>query len=241
MHVNSPAKRTTGLIGVLAFVVSSYAADRPQIGSGHPGLKIATRAPGSIVIYEDEPSTVGVGLVGGMATRKIRVLIDQGYRFSKDTMEIPEQLYPLDPDAVFTSSGGTWTEDRHRWEYTARTYVGYRERGSEVDLIPDVQAAARRLYGLRPEDVFLGAFNKLVFFWSAFDPSHVYWRRLGDDVVFEASLPRNVIDIYGATRGIRKDVGFVVFAKARGLIVNAPYETEFVELSLSMGVRVDAP
>jgi hypothetical protein len=241
MQITSLANCATGFIGVLAFVVSSYAADRPQIGSGQPGLKIATRAPGSIVIYEDEPSTVGVGLMGGMATRKIRVLIDQNYHFSKDRIEIPEQLYPLDPDAVFTSSGGTWTENFHRWEYTARTYVGYRARGSEVDLIPDIQAAARRIYSLRPDDVFLGAFDNLVFFWSAFDPSHVFWRRLGDNAVFEASLPRNVIDIYGATRGIRKDVGFVVFAKARGLIVYAPYETEFVELSLSKGVRVHAP
>ena len=89
--------------------------------------------------------------------------------------------------------------------------------------------------------MFLGAFDNLVFFWRAFDPSEVYWRRLGDDAVFKASLPRNVIDIYGATRGIRKDVGFVVFAKARGLIVYAPYETVFVELSLSKGVRVHAP
>jgi hypothetical protein len=59
--------------------------------------------------------------------------------------------------------------------------------------------------------------------------------------VFEASLPRNVIDIDGATRGIRKDVGFVVFAKTNGLIVYAPYQTEFVELSLSKGVRVNTP
>jgi hypothetical protein len=241
MHVTSLANYMTGLIGVLAFVVSSYAADRPQIGLGQPGLKIATRAPGSFVIYEDEPSTVGVGLVGGMATRKIRVLIDQNYHFSKDRMEIPEQLYPLDPDAVFTSSGGAWTEDFHRWEYTARTYVGYRARGSEVDLIPDTQAAAHKLYNLRSDDVFLGAFDNLVFFWSAFDASHVYWRRSGDDAVFEASLPRNVIDIFGATRGIRKDVGFVVFAKAGGLIAYAPYKTEFVELSLSKGVRVHGP
>jgi hypothetical protein len=148
MHVTSVANCTMGLIGVLAFVVSSYAADQPQIGSGQPGLKIATRAPGSIVIYEDEPSTVGAGLAGGMATRKIRVLIDQNYHFSKERMEIPEQLYPLEPDAVFTSSGGTWTEDFHRWEYTARTYAGYRARGSEVDFIPDIQAAARKLYSL---------------------------------------------------------------------------------------------
>jgi hypothetical protein len=241
MHVTSLANCTAGLIGILAFVVSSYAADRPQIGSGQPGLKIATRAPGSIVIYEDEPSTVGVGLMGGMATRKIRVLIDQNYHFSKDRMEIPEQLYPLDPDSAFTSSGGTWTDNFHRWEYTARTYVGYRARGNEVDLIPDIQATARKLYGLRPDDVFLGAFDNLVFFWRAFDPSTVYWRRLGYDSVFGASLPRNVIDIDGATRGIRKDVGFVVFAKTNGLIVYAPYQTEFVELSLSKGVRVNTP
>src|SRR5271165_2450204 len=213
MQVISLANRAKGLIAVLALVGSSYAADGPQIGSGQPGLKITTRAPGSIVIYQDEPSTVGVGLVGGMATRKIRVLIDQNYHFSKDRMEIPEQLYPLDPDAAFTSSGGTWTDNFQRWDYTARTYVGYRERGSEVDLIPDIQAAARRLYNLSPDDVFFCAFDNLVFFWSAFDPSHVFWRRLGDNAEFEASLPQNVIDIYGATRGIRKDVGFVVFAK----------------------------
>ncbi len=238
MQITSLTKCATGLIGFLALVVSSYAADLTPIGSGQPGLKIATRPPGSIVIYEDEPSTVGVGLMGGMATRKIRVLIDQNYHFSKDRMEIPEQLYPLAPDIVFTSRGGTWTDNFHRWDYSARTYVGYRARGSEVDLVPDIQAAAHRLYGLRPDDVFLGAFNNLVFFWSGFDPSHVFWRRLGDDAVFEASMPRNVIDIYGATRGIKKDVGFVVFAKARGLVVYAPYETEFVELSLSKGVRV---
>ncbi len=204
-------------------------------------MKVATRDPDSIVIYEDEPSTVGIGLQGGMATRKIRVIIDQNYHFTKNRMELPDQLYPLDRDAVFTSSGGNWADNFSRWEYASRTYVGYRARGSDVEVISDIQAEAHRLYKLGPDEVFLGAFDNLIFFWIAFKPWHVYWRRLGDNGVFEASLPRNVIDIFGATRGIRKDVGFVVFAKARGLFASAPYKTEFVELSLSNGARASAP
>lgn len=194
MQITSLANWATGSIGVLAFVVSSYAADLPQIGSGQPGLKIATRAPDSIVIYEDEPATVGRGLMGGMATRKIRVLIDHNYHFSRDGMKIPDQLYPL--DSAFTSSGGSWTETPHAWDYSSRTYVGYRARGSEINQIPDIQETARRLYSLRPDDVFLGAFDGTVFFWRAFNPSIVYWRRSGDDAIFQAPIPPNVIDIW---------------------------------------------
>jgi hypothetical protein len=238
--LNSLESHLALLIAILAFAAPSYAADLLQIGSGQPGLKIATRAPDALVIYEDEPTTVGHGLMGGIEKRNIRVLIDRNYHFSKESMEISEQLYPLDSDTVFTSHGGSWAAPHH-WNYMSRTYIGYRVHGSEVEVIPYVQATASRLYGLSVGEEFLGAFDNCVFFWRDFDPSHVYWRHSGDSSVFEASLPRNVIDIYGATRGIRKDVGFVVFAKAGGLIAYSPYDFEFVELSLSEGSRVHAP
>lgn len=97
------------------------------------------------------------------------------------------------------------------------------------------------MYGLRGTDVFLGIVNGRVYFWSNFIPSRVYWRGLNDKAVYSANMPDETVDIYGVTKGIRKDIGFVVFAKSAGWFKYSPYTTKFVEMSLSQGVRTNAP
>lgn len=104
--------------------MSLNAAELSQLGSGAPGLKVATRKPDAYVIYQDEPSTVGVGLQGGMLQRKIQVLFDVKYNFSKKRMEIPEQLYPFSHNSAFTCTGGSWSSDFAKWDYTTRKSIG---------------------------------------------------------------------------------------------------------------------
>jgi hypothetical protein len=49
-----------------------------------------------------------------------------------------------------------------------------------------------------------------------------------------------LIDIYGVTKGIQSDVGFVVFSKSTGLFRYSPYEERFIPVNLSSG-KIDAP
>jgi len=46
-------------------------------------------------------------------------------------------------------------------------------------------------------------------------------------------LPRGVVDLYGVTRGVKKDIGVVVFRKSPGLIHYAPYTHGFLEFNLN--------
>ena len=107
-------------------MASVNVAKSPSIGSGNPGLKVATRGTNAdaVVIYQDEPETVGIGLQAGMMDRKIMVIYDKGYNFRQQDMENPDQLYPFDQDSAFTSSGGSWDQLGKNWDYTPRGASG---------------------------------------------------------------------------------------------------------------------
>jgi len=207
------------------------AGDVPNIGSGDPGLKVATRSPDAIVIYRDEASTVGIGLLGGMRQRDIRVLVDQNYHFSKSTMAIPEQLYPFGTDAAFTTSGGGWSSDFKHYDYSKKSSTLYRVVGGQVRSEGNALEAARVAYGLDAKDIFLGLVGSRIFYWRTDDPSRLVWRSIGDRVEHVIGLSRGVIDLLGVTRGIEKDIGLVVFRKSPGLIHYSPYTYDFLEFT----------
>ncbi len=174
-------------------------------------------------------------------TRSIEILIDHQYHFQKDRMDVPSQLFPLDADSAFASSVGKWSAEPRHWEYLPRVSVGYRISDGQLTTIPDVQRVASEKYRLEAGEVFLGFIDNRVFFWRNFNPAHVYWRELGNAAVYSADLPAGVIDVYGATRGIQKDVGFVVFRKAGGRLPYSPYTHDFIEISFTKGVSALAP
>ena len=209
-----------------------------SIGSGNPGLKIATKKPDAVVIYQDEPQTVGVGLQGEMLNRKITVIFDKNYNFDQTRMDVPHDLYPFDDDSAFTNSGGSWSAAGGPWVHTPRCTVGYRLTKCELTTFGNVQQAAETKYGLKSNEVFLGLINNTVFFWKDFDSEWVFWRKLGSNQDFKARLPKKIIEIYGAVKGIHEEVGLVVFRKSPGLIHWYPNEWGLVEIQLSEGKPV---
>lgn len=209
----------------------------PSIGSGNPGLKVATRGTNSnaIVIYQDEPETVGNGLQGGMMDRKIKVIFDRGYNFRQEDMEIPEQLYPFDSDSAFTSTGGSWDPLGRNWEYIPRGTSGFRLANGDLTTFTNVQMAAEAKYHLNSDEAFLGFIDNKVFFWRGFNPTRVFWRERDSQEVYYYIMPKQVIDIYGVTKGIQNDVCFVAFGKSTGLFSYSPYEERLVQINFSGG------
>jgi len=212
-----------------------------SIGSGNPGLKIATRKSDAVVIYQDEPQTVGVGLQGGMLNRKITVIFDKNYHFDQKAMDVPHDLYPFDAETAFTNSGGNWASAGGPWNHTPRQTIGYRLSNGELTTFENVQRAAEVKYNLQPNEIFLGFINDMVFFWKDFNTNFVFWRKQGNQQLFKAKLPKGIIEIYGAAKGIKKDIGFMVFRKTPGLIHWYPRTWDFVEIQLAKGKLVNAP
>lgn len=212
-------------------------AQSSEIGSGHPGMKIALRSSSAIAIYEDEPETVGVGLRGGMRDRHLVVLLDHGYSFNQKAMDIPEQLYPLASDSAFTCSGGAWNFDTRRWDQTKRKAIGYRLVNGQLTVIPDALSKAALNYKLKPNESFLGRIDGRIFFWRDYLPRTLFWREIETSRVYSIELPKGIIDIYGVTRGVRKDIALVVFRKSPGLIHIAPNMHDVLEFSLVKGKR----
>jgi len=227
------------LITATMAVATSPSGD--DLGNGDPGLKVATRGAGSAVIYRDEPQTVGVGLRGGMMSRNIEVIVDQGYGFNKQSMDIPSQLYPLDAVTAYTCSGGSWSSDFKHWDYSRRKTIGYKLVSGQLTVVPDAQKVAAEKYSLGKGEIFLGYIDGRIFYWRDFDPNYIYWRKPPEAKVYAASIPSGVIDLYGATRGIKKDIGFVVFRKSSGPLSYSPYTDDFIEITLADGVGASAP
>jgi hypothetical protein len=238
-HIFALFVAATILGGALPSTVS--AGELQSLGTGDPGLKVATRGEDAIVIYRDEPQTVGTGLMGGMMSRKIEILIDRNYHFQKNRMVVPSQLYPFDSESAFSCEGGTWSADFKRWQYLPRKCAVYRLVDGQLTTFADVQKVAAEKYRLAPGEVFLGLIDHRVFFWRDFNPARVYWHQLGDASVYSIDMPTEVIDLYGATRGIRGDVGFVVFKKSTGFFRYSPYTEGFTEIFLSKGIATTTP
>lgn len=204
------------------------------IGSGNPGLRIDTRGQDRLVIFEDEPQTMGASLRGGMQNRKIKVVIDQGYNFGKELMLHSSQLFPFGPNAAFTSRIGSWNSARG-YNYKARSYIGYRLLDGRVTVFQDVQREATLAYQLPVGAEFLGYIDHRVFYWNDFKPTHVFWREEGSSRVSRVELPKGVIDIWGVTRGIRKDIAILLFRQSHGFFKYSPYTEEVFEFTLSKG------
>lgn len=218
--------------------ISSAQSTRQSIGSGAPGMKAYLAPSRSVVIYLDEPSTVGGGLVGGMSKRHIQVLFDPDRVFSQDAMDIPDQLYPLDANSAFSCTGGKWDSSSGHWIYEPRTFTVYSIDDGKLVMERDALPKTQARFHLSHEEVFLGRISDKVFFWKKYDPHRIYWRTDGSCIEYEIKLPKGVIDIYGVTRGIKKDFGAVVFRHSPGLFHYAPYTEDFVEFRLLDGEEV---
>lgn len=206
-----------------------------KIGSGNPGLKVAINKSKAVVIYQDEPFTVGAGAMGGAKSRNIDVIFDNDFHFEKDSLPMSDQLYPFDADSAFTCDGGSWGSTFKTWEYVPRDSTLYRLTEGKLEISSDVQLKAKAKYGLKGDTVFLGFIDNKIFYWKGFDPSRIFWRSTDSRIIYTINMPKGVIDIHGATRGIQKDIGFVVFRKSPGIIHYSPYTFDFIEISLGKG------
>jgi len=232
------------LIILFLVVASSFrllAGD--NLGSGQPGLKIMYKGTNQFVIYLDEPWTVGVGLMGGYYERHIDVLFDRNYGL-KEMIRTrmwdgdPKQLYPFDDQRAFTCEDIFLDADPKpgtSWCHQAKMFT---INGSSLSVSDDVYALARHQYGLTTNHYFLGKIGTNIFYWEMGDPRKAYCRPIGEKqaaIYFE--LPKGMIDLFGVTKGVKKDVGFVVLKKSTGFFPYSPNEFVFLEFSFKNAKR----
>jgi hypothetical protein len=223
-----------GIAGALT-IFTNVSAQPLKIGSGDPGLKIASSQDddSEFMIYQDEPWTAGIsGYIGGMAHRKINVIFEHGYDLNKilTGVHVPavKQLFPFDTNSAFTSGRGANPQDP-RWS------IGYRLVDGALTVFTNVQKAALVKYRLADDEVFLGFVDGRIFFCNkGLQPKAVFWRGESDQKVFSYGLPRGVVNIFGVTTGVEQDVGVAVLRKARPLYAG-DYEPDFIEIRLSKG------
>jgi hypothetical protein len=192
-----------------------------NLGSGQPGLKIIYKGTNQFVIYLDEPWTVGVGTMGGMDTRQIEIVLDRNYglkqRLQSRTGPIGEvqQLYPFDGQRGFTCEL------------------------ADLGFNPAPGAYWPHQYGLTTNQYFLGKIGMNIFYWEMGDPRKAYCRPADEKqaaIYFE--LPKSMIDLFGVTKGVKKDVGFVVLKKTTGFFSFYPNEDVFLEFSFKDAKRI---
>jgi hypothetical protein len=216
-----------------------------NLGSGQPGLKIIYEGTNQFVIYLDEPWTVGVGTMGGMDTRKIEIVLDRNYglkqRLQSRTGPIGEvqQLYPLDEQRAFTCESAELGLNPKTFPHWPHQIQMFTINGNSLSVSGDVYALARHQYGLTTNQYFLGKIGTNIFYWEMGDPRKAYCRPVGEKkaaIYFE--LPKSMIDLFGVTKGVKKDVGFVVFKKSTGFFSYSPNEFVFLEFSFKDAKQV---
>ncbi len=198
------------------------------LGSARSGLKGVYLGPGKYGVYLDQPEIVGNGLRGGYRERNIRVIADQGCdiarKLKSGTPDIPEQLFSLDHGSAFSCHGGTWSSTE-QYRFFPRNVRVYTLRDDHLSVGGDAYAIARRKYNLGEKDLFLGKIDANIFFWEPRSPAQVYVRSLTGGVPDrKIELPRSTIDVLGGTRGVKKELCFVLFRPSSGLIHVSPHE-----------------
>lgn len=230
------------------------ADDFSNIGSGSPGLRVITRArnPNAIGIYRILPETpFGGGPISGGATNEtIQVIVDHGYGFQKTDMLTIGTLLPLYPfasNSAFTDEAGIewFSQSSNDWATSSSCAVGYTLTNGSLSVFTNVQQVARAKYHLNNDEIFLGFIDNRVFFCkNLLKPAKVFWREQGSQKEYYYRLPKSVVNIYGVTKALQhdKDVGFVAFRHVWrwpwDSLFLAPYEDDFVEMSLSSGKLV---
>jgi hypothetical protein len=232
------------LLLVILSPFNLFAADFASLGSGDPRLKVATKTTNAnaIVIYQDEQVTAGIGGLGGMQDRTITVVVDHGFHFRKNSQDIrvdnvPLQLFPFDCNSAFTSEIGAVDPNAEACVSNGGTppwSIGYRLENGRLTTFTNVQTEAAAKYHLNQGDIFLGCINSRVFFCkNRFHPAVVFCRDEDNQHEFYFKMPRKVVDIFGVTRGVQNDFGFVVLQGATWHLHPSPYEKQFIELSFS--------
>jgi hypothetical protein len=216
-----------------------------NLGSGQPGLKIIYKGTNQFVIYLDEPWTVGVGTMGGMDTRQIEIVLDRNYglkqRLQSRTGPIGEvqQLYPFDGQRGFTCELADLGFNPAPGAYWPHQTQMFTISGESLLVSDDVYALARHQYGLTTNQYFLGKIGMNIFYWEMGDPRKAYCRPADEKqaaIYFE--LPKSMIDLFGVTKGVKKDVGFVVLKKTTGFFSFYPNEDVFLEFSFKDAKRI---
>jgi hypothetical protein len=223
------------LTTVASFSVYGSAETSDLIGTGEPGLKIIYKSTNQFVVYLDEPWTVGPGLAGGYDKRHIDVLLDHRYGLKQKIQtgswhDIPAQLYCFDERIVFTCEGGAWNSVYKSYQIWPRDNRVFTLNGGEIVVSKDVYQLARHEYGLTSNQLFLGKIGTNVFFWEPPELRKVFFRPVSEKIAtnyFE--LPSGMMDLFGVTKSVKKDIGFPVLKKS-GWFSYTPAEYAFVEV-----------
>jgi hypothetical protein len=220
---------------LLAATAVTLARAVVPIGCGAPGMKVTQSGQGGVTIFRDEDQIVGSGFVGGFNGRKIEVIygdLQHGYSGG-------EQLFPIDSNSAFTCSAPGWdfmvnhqSPTPHRWDFEPRMGAIYRIQNGQLRVSKNLGELSK-MYSLPAGGILLGSIDGKVFYWEKFDAERVFCRGSEREGVRKIAIPKRVVDIFGVTRGIHKDFGFVTFEKSEGFIHYAPYQDGFYEFNIN--------
>ncbi|HEY4417489.1 MAG TPA: hypothetical protein VGO57_17490 [Verrucomicrobiae bacterium] len=234
-----------GTVIALVFVAACFplygeVAPSTNLGAGQPGLKIDYRGTNRFVIYLDEPWTVGPGSIGGYYDRHIDVLFEQNYGLKRmlQTREWdggdPQQLYPFDDQRIFTCETAKLGLDHKTFTHWPHQTQLFSINGNSLSVSDDVYVLARQQYGLTTNQFFLGKIGTNIFYWEMGDPRKAIYRAVGDkSTVKYFELPKGMIDLFGVTKSVKKDVGFTVLRKSSGFFQYSPNTFDFIEVSFN--------
>jgi hypothetical protein len=207
-----------------------------NLGTGEPGLKIIYKTTNQFAIYLDEPWTVGPdGIIGGYDKRHIDVLFDRNYELKEKLQtrkwdDNPQQLYSFDVQRGFTCESAKLGLDPKTFTHWPHQTQVFSINGDFLSVSDDLYALARHQYGLTTNQFFLGKIGTNVFYWEMGDPREAYYRPVTErKTASYFELPAGMIDLFGVTKSVKKDVGFVVLKKSTGFFSYSPNEFVFLE------------
>ena len=223
-------------LSVVIFITNITSLDAASnLGCGSGGMKVITGLETPAIIREPD-DTAGWG-------EQVRLRMQAELLYSADSA-IPskgelQQLYPLDEESAFTCDAAGWdfmvhpgSGKKDKWNYVPRKYAVYSLHAGKLSVTGDFETAVKK-YNLPKGAVFLGFLNGITFYWIDYDIKQVFWKTANDALPHRIKLPRQVIDVFGVTKGLKKEYGFVVFRKSPGLIHYAPYTTVLEEFDLT--------
>jgi hypothetical protein len=197
----------------------------------------------------DEPWTVGPGSIAGVSTRHIDVLFDHNYGLKEQIQnrkwkDTPQQLYPFDDQRVFTCETAKLGPDPKTWNYWPHQTQLFYVNGDSLSVSDEVYALARQQYGLTTNQFFLGKIGTNIFYWEMGDARKAFYRPAAEKkAAHYFELPKGMVDLFGVTKSVKKDIGFTVLMKTPGLFTLTPNEFTFIEFSFkdAKPVKNDTP
>ena len=204
-------------------------------GISQAGLKLFETSPGSGkgMLFEG-PVRPGGGNFNGFTDFKIKPIALINYPARKTYGELrregPEQAFYFDDDLVYSFQPGFSTMNGETYP-TRFTVVSLSEKKFIQGL--DLDARARRTYGLSPSQMFRGKVGNRIFFHEQQNPQVIFCRAVSGGIVTSYVLKDPVKYVRGVIGTSPDAVTFNTFEKSKGFINTSDFTDYYHNVRLS--------